>query len=38
MGNSPYKCTKCGAPANSPMYKTYCWDCYDKYTDGKVFE
>lgn len=35
---SPYDCIKCGKPANSPAFKHYCWDCYDKYTDGKVFD
>ena len=35
---SPYVCLKCGKPANSPAYKRYCWNCYDKYTDGKVFD
>jgi hypothetical protein len=36
--NSPYKCKKCGKPANSPLYREYCWSCYDKYTDGKQFD
>lgn len=35
---SPYDCIKCGKPANSPAYKRYCWDCYEKETNGKVFD
>jgi hypothetical protein len=35
---SPYDCLICGKPANSPAYKRYCWEHYDKETDGKVFD
>lgn len=35
---SPYDCIECGKPANSPAHKRYCWDCYDKHTNGKVFD
>lgn len=35
---SPWDCQECGQPANSPAHKRYCWDCYDKHTNGKVFD
>jgi hypothetical protein len=35
---SPYDCIECGKPANSPKYKNYCWDCYDKHSDGRAFD
>lgn len=38
LGESPYDCIICGKPANSPANKRYCWDCYYKETNGKVFD
>jgi len=38
IGASPYDCIICGEPAMSPAYKRYCWECYYKKTDGKVFD